>query len=180
VLLADDALKFATVDAGKLKLSLAQYALEDILETVRHTLGPRAVEKRLGLEISAPQALPTGIGDGGKITEALINLVDNAIKFTDAGEVCVQAHAADEQFVVSVRDTGPGISEADREKIFDEFYQTRSSTMRKESGTGLGLAIARYYVEAHGGRIRVESCQGQGSTFRVEFPIRFNGRVEGS
>jgi signal transduction histidine kinase len=101
-----------------------------------------------------------------------MNLVSNAIKFTDTGEVRVQATAGDGMFRVSVSDTGPGIAPADQQRIFEEFQQVDSSSTRRKGGTGLGLSIARRIVAMHGGRIWVESTPGEGSTFAFTVPIR--------
>jgi signal transduction histidine kinase len=103
-----------------------------------------------------------------------LNLVGNAIKFTDAGEVAVRVTLPDGKFVVSVADTGPGIREEDRQKIFEEFQQVDSSSTKIKGGTGLGLAIAKRIVEMHGGRIWVESTVGKGSTFFFSIPVRAN------
>ena len=116
--------------------------------------------------------LPPGHGDGRRLTQVLINLVGNAIKFTDAGEVVITAGAADGSFLLSVRDTGPGISAADQAKLFQEFQQADNAITRKKGGTGLGLAICKRIVEMHGGKIWVESKLGQGSTFAFTVPVR--------
>ena len=102
----------------------------------------------------------------------LLNLVGNAIKFTDTGEVRIAADAANGHFTVSVSDTGPGIPPEECERIFEKFRQVDSSNTRAKGGTGLGLAIARNIVEMHGGCIWVESTLGEGSTFRMELPMR--------
>jgi signal transduction histidine kinase len=107
----------------------------------------------------------------------LLNLVGNAIKFTEAGSVRIVAHRDGDAFVVSVADTGPGIAEADRQRIFEEFQQADSSTTRKKGGTGLGLSIAKRIVELHGGRIWVESTVGRGSTFSFRVPVRVERQV---
>jgi signal transduction histidine kinase len=101
-----------------------------------------------------------------------MNLVGNAIKFTDSGEVRVDVKSADGSFVVSVSDTGPGIGEKDQENIFEEFRQAQSATTQKKGGTGLGLAIAKRIVELHGGKIWVESELGKGSTFTFTLPLK--------
>ena len=116
--------------------------------------------------------MPIGFGDERRITQVLLNLVSNAVKFTDHGSVVVSASALDGFFEVSVRDTGPGIAAADQERIFEEFRQVDSSNTRNKGGTGLGLAISRRIVEMHGGHISVESTLGAGSTFRVVLPVR--------
>jgi signal transduction histidine kinase len=109
--------------------------------------------------------------DERRLTQVLINLVGNAIKFTDAGEVAIKAEANNGSFHVSVRDTGPGISAADQAKLFQEFQQADNAITRKKGGTGLGLAISKRIVEMHGGRIWVESQPGQGSTFTFTLPV---------
>ena len=136
-----------------------------------------AAEKKLALRVTVPPDLPPGRGDSRRIAQVLLNLVGNALKFTEAGEVRVEVTVADGAFVVSVADTGPGISEADQAKIFEEFQQADSSSTRKKGGTGLGLAIAKRIVELHGGRIWVESTLGRGSTFRFALPVRVERQV---
>jgi signal transduction histidine kinase len=105
------------------------------------------------------------------LTQVLINLVGNAIKFTDVGEVSVKAEANNGAFHVAVRDTGPGISAADQAKLFQEFQQADNAITKKKGGTGLGLAISKRIIEMHGGQIWVESQPGQGSTFAFTLPI---------
>ncbi|HYU17158.1 MAG TPA: ATP-binding protein, partial [Chloroflexota bacterium] len=165
-------LDLSKIEAGPLVLSLDAYSLSQVVQTVVTATESLASEKRLALRIELPPELPVGIGDDRRITQVLLHLVGNAIKFTEAGEVTLQATASDGAFVVSVRDTGPGISEDDQQKIFEEFQQVVTSSSREKSGTGLGLAIARRIVELHGGRIWVESGPGQGSTFSFTLPVR--------
>ena len=102
----------------------------------------------------------------------LLNLVGNAIKFTDKGSVAISARALDGSFVIAVKDTGPGIAPEDQRKIFEEFQQVDNSSTRQKGGTGLGLAISKRIVEMHGGRIEVESVGGEGSTFRIVIPVQ--------
>jgi signal transduction histidine kinase len=110
--------------------------------------------------------------------QVLINLVGNAIKFTDAGEVAIKAEAMNGSFYVSVRDTGPGISAADQAKLFQEFQQADNAITKNKGGTGLGLAISKRIIEMHGGRIWVESQVGQGSTFTFTLPVVVEQQVE--
>ena len=112
------------------------------------------------------------------MTQVLINLVGNAIKFTDVGEVVIKAQANNGSFQVSVRDTGPGISTADQAKLFQEFQQADNTITRKKGGTGLGLAISKQIIEMHGGKIWIDSTFGQGSTFTFTIPIRVERQVE--
>ncbi len=122
--------------------------------------------------------LPAGHGDGRRLAQVLINLVGNAIKFTDAGEIVITAGSTDGSFKVSVRDTGPGISTADQTRLFQEFQQADNTITRKKGGTGLGLAISKRIIEMHGGKIWVESQIGQGSTFSFTLPVRVERQVE--
>jgi len=124
--------------------------------------------------------LPSGHGDERRITQVLLNLVGNAIKFTDQGEVVVRAFAENGSFTLSVRDTGPGISAADQAKLFQEFQQAESEATRKKEGTGLGLAISKRIIEMHGGKIWAESDIGQGSVFTFTLPVRVERQVEGA
>jgi signal transduction histidine kinase len=112
------------------------------------------------------------------LTQVLINLVGNAIKFTDAGEVAIKAEATEGQFRISVRDTGPGISATDQAKLFQEFQQADNAITKKKGGTGLGLAISKRIIEMHGGKIWVESRPGQGSTFTFTLPVVVERQVE--
>jgi signal transduction histidine kinase len=102
----------------------------------------------------------------------LLNLVGNAIKFTDSGEVMIKAAASNGHYTLSVKDTGPGISPSDQVKIFEEFQQADASSTKTKGGTGLGLSIAKRIVNLHGGRIWVSSAPGSGSTFFIDVPIR--------
>jgi signal transduction histidine kinase len=170
--LINDVLDLSKIEAGQLVLELSDYSLQDIVQTVRSTLEPLAADKKLAFKIEVAPKLPPGRGDGRRLAQVLINLVGNAIKFTDAGEVAVKATATDGSFHLSVRDTGPGISAADQAKLFQEFQQADNSITRKKGGTGLGLAISKRIVEMHGGRIWVESVVGQGSTFSFMLPLR--------
>jgi signal transduction histidine kinase len=102
--------------------------------------------------------------------------VGNAIKFTDAGEVCIAAKATNGKFSIAIADTGPGIPASEQTQIFNEFHQVDSSNTKKKGGTGLGLAIAKRIIELHGGRIWVDSQVGKGSTFQFELPVRSEQR----
>jgi signal transduction histidine kinase len=143
-----------------------------VVHTVFTTVEPLATEKQLAFKLDIAPELPTGHGDDHRLTQVLLNLVGNAIKFTDAGEVGIKVTAADGSFSVAVHDTGPGISAADQAKLFQEFQQADNSITRKKGGTGLGLAISKRIIEMHGGRIWVDSTVGQGSTFSFTLPVR--------
>jgi GAF domain-containing protein len=170
--LINDVLDLSKIEAGQLVLALADYSLKDIVNTVFSAVEPLAEEKKLGFRIELPPDLPIGRADERRLTQVLLNLVGNAIKFTDTGEVVIQASSANGSFKLSVCDTGPGISEADQAKLFQEFQQADNSTTKKKGGTGLGLAISKRIIEMHGGQIWVESSVGQGSTFSFTLPVR--------
>jgi signal transduction histidine kinase len=170
--LINDVLDLSKIEAGLLTLSIGDYSMKEVVQTAVAEVESLAAEKRLAVAVTTPADLPRGRGDARRITQVLLNLVGNAIKFTEAGEVRVEVTAADGVYLVSVADTGPGIAEVDQQKIFEEFYQADSSSTREKGGTGLGLSIARRIIELHGGRIWLESTLGQGSTFRVALPVQ--------
>ncbi|HTE76144.1 MAG TPA: GAF domain-containing protein [Xanthobacteraceae bacterium] len=169
--LINDVLDLSKIEAGQLVLELSDYSVQDIAQTVRSTLEPLAADKKLAFKVEVAPQLPPGRGDGRRLTQVLINLVGNAIKFTDTGEVAIKAEANNGSFHVSVRDTGPGISAADQARLFQEFQQADNAITKKKGGTGLGLAISKRIVEMHGGKIWVESQPGQGSTFAFTLPV---------
>jgi signal transduction histidine kinase len=170
--LINDVLDLSKIEAGRLSLSLNDYSMEEVVQTVSTAVESLAAEKNLALKVSVPRGLAPGRGDGQRIAQVLLNLVGNAIKFTEEGEVRVEVTTSNGTFLVSVSDTGPGLSEADQQKIFEEFNQADSSTTRKKGGTGLGLSIAKRITEMHGGHIWVESSLGKGATFRFTLPVR--------
>jgi len=174
--LINDVLDLSKIEAGRLTLSLDDYSMAEIVRSVVVSVETLAAEKNLALRVAAPADLPVGFGDERRLTQVLLNLVGNAIKFTEAGEVAIEAVASDGRIRVSVSDTGPGISEADQEEIFKEFHQVDNSSTRQKGGTGLGLAIAKRIIEMHGGRLWVDSAPGRGSTFAFEVPVRVERR----
>ena len=176
--LINDVLDLSKIEAGQLVLELSDYSVQDIAQTVRSTLEPLAADKKLSFKVDVAPKLPPGRGDGRRLTQVLINLVGNAIKFTDAGEIAIKAEANNGSFHVSVRDTGPGISAADQTKLFQEFQQADNAITKKKGGTGLGLAISKRIIEMHGGKIWVESQPGQGSTFAFSLPVIVERQVE--
>ena len=115
--------------------------------------------------------LPMGISDARRLAQVLLNLVGNAIKFTDQGGVEIRAVQKGERFEIAVVDSGPGIAPADQAKIFEEFQQVDNTSTRKKGGTGLGLSISKKIVELHGGRITIGSEVGTGSTFTISIPV---------
>jgi signal transduction histidine kinase len=170
--LINDVLDLSKIEAGQLRLSLAEYALADVVRTVASSVEPLAAEKKIALRLEVPSDLPRGRGDAQRIVQVLLNLVGNAVKFTDQGEVAIAVTTAAGEFRVVVTDTGPGIPEAEQRRIFEEFHQVDNSSTRAKGGTGLGLAIAKRIVEMHQGRIWVESEPGKGSRFCFTLAVR--------
>ena len=171
--LVDGILDFAKVEAGKLELADDPFDLALLIEDVTELMAPRAQAK--GIEVSALLAadLPQLIrGDAERLRQILLNLIGNAVKFTETGGVGIRAEREGEAILVEVADTGPGIPDERLESIFEEFEQVETAHMPTSGGTGLGLAIARRLALAMGGTISVESPAGQGATFRLRLPLR--------
>ena len=170
--LINDVLDISKIEAGQLTLALDDYSLQGIVETVVASTGSLARAKGIEVRAVISPDLPIGHGDERRLTQVLLNIVGNAIKFTDTGSVEVSAKAMDGHFILAVQDTGPGIPPADRARIFEEFQQVDNSITRQKGGTGLGLSIARRLVDVHGGRIDLQSTPGVGSTFTILLPVR--------
>jgi len=176
--LINDVLDLSKMEAGQLTLTLGDYAMGEVVHAVVSAVESLAAAKKLAFKAIVPADLPPGRGDERRLTQVLLNLAGNAIKFTDSGEISIEARAVDGAFLVSVSDTGPGISEPDQQKIFEEFQQADSSSTRTKGGSGLGLSISRRIVELHGGRLWVESAPGEGSTFYFTVPLRVERPTE--
>jgi signal transduction histidine kinase len=172
--LINDVLDISKMEAGQLSLSLDDYSVESVVQSVVSATGSLAEAKGIKIKTSVPEGLPLGRGDERRLTQVLLNLVSNAIKFTDSGSVEVGVDAVNGEFNIMVRDTGPGIAPADQARIFEEFQQVDDSSTRKKGGTGLGLSISRRLIDMHGGRIGLDSTLGKGSTFSIILPIRVN------
>jgi PAS domain S-box-containing protein len=170
VTLIEQLLDLSRMEAGRLDLAAGPVDLETILEQVRQDIAPVVTAKGLELTIDLPASLPPVLGDAVRLRQVLLNLIGNAVKFTDVGSVRVSAALAAGGVAVAVRDTGIGISEEALPFIFEEFRQVDGSFTRRYGGAGLGLAIARKLAEQMGGSIDVESSLGAGSAFTVWLP----------
>ncbi|RAI41565.1 sensor histidine kinase [Rhodoplanes roseus] len=170
--LINDVLDLSKIEAGQLALTPDTYSMRAVVEQVVSATESLASAKGLALTTEIADDLPLGRGDERRLTQVFLNIVGNAIKFTEHGTVEITARAAGGQFEIAVRDTGPGIAPEDRQRIFDEFQQVDNSNTRQKGGTGLGLAISRRLIEMHGGRIALDSEVGVGSEFRVILPVR--------
>ena len=165
-------LDISKIEAGQYELNLTEYSVRSLVETVRVGTESLAREKGLALDTHVPDSLPRGFGDEQRLAQVLLNLIGNAIKFTEHGGVRIVVQAEDGDFQIAVSDTGPGIPASEQERIFEEFHQVDGTSTKAKGGTGLGLTIARRIVELHGGQISVESAIGKGSTFRLKLPVK--------
>ena len=174
--LINDVLDLSRIEAGHLEMDTEDLDLAPHVESVVEALAPLAAGKSLDLTVNLPPDLPAARGDPDRFRQILTNLMGNAIKFTESGgQVMIGAEAHDETIVVVVTDTGVGISDRHRDKIFQEFYQVDQTLVRRQGGTGLGLAIARRLARLMGGDITVESVVSRGSRFSIILP-RASGR----
>jgi signal transduction histidine kinase len=171
VALIEQLLDLSRMEAGRLELAAEPVALHTILEQVRQDIVPLVTAKGLSFAIDLPESLPPVLGDAVRLRQILLNLVGNAVKFTEAGAVDITASQTADGITVKVRDTGIGISQEALPFIFEEFRQVDGSLTRRHGGAGLGLAIARKLAEQMGGRISVESALGAGSTFTLWLPV---------
>lgn len=170
--LTDDLLKLARIEAGKLEIEFSPVNVMQLIECCAETTLLKASRKQIALEIEVPPGLPAVRGDANLLRDVLQNLLDNAIQYTSpGGRIHVSAMAREREAVIAVADTGIGIPLADQERIFERFYRVDAARSREAGGTGLGLSIAKHIVEAHGGRIWVESEVGVGSKFFFSIPL---------
>ncbi len=178
--LINDLLDITKIEAGRTELVRTLFPLEPLITETMNLLRPLAREKGLALEGEVGPGLEAVVADRGRVKQVLVNLVGNALKFTERGGVRVTANSDGDAtgVLLSVRDTGVGIAPADRERIFDSFQQGAARPVGRYQGTGLGLAISKHYVELHGGRLWMESTVGEGSAFHFTLPGALAGAEE--
>jgi signal transduction histidine kinase len=159
-------------ESGRVTLSFANLDLGRFAaETVRD-LGPVAADRQMRLEVSSPEKPVYVFADGGRLQQVLHNLIENALQYTEAGgRIHVRVGAVPGEALLSVSDTGVGIPEDDLPYVFERFFRSKRSRRANPGGSGLGLSIVRWIVEAHKGKITVESSPGKGSTFTVRLPV---------
>jgi signal transduction histidine kinase/DNA-binding NarL/FixJ family response regulator len=178
--LINDVLDLSRIEAGHLEMDTADLDLAPHVESVVEALAPLAAGKSLDLTVNLPPELPAARGDPDRFRQILTNLIGNAIKFTESGgQVMIGAEAHPETIVVVVTDTGVGIPDRHRDKIFQEFYQVDQTLVRRQGGTGLGLAIARRLARLMGGDITVESVVSRGSRFSITLPRASGAHTRG-
>ncbi len=173
--LINDILDLSKIEAGRMDVHPTPFALGQTLENIVESIMPLAREKRIDLHHDIPADLPTIQSDELRVSQVLQNLLGNAVKFTDTGEVSISVWSDQQQVFVRVADTGIGIAESDLPHIFEEFRQADGSSSRRHEGTGLGLAIAHKAARLLGGDISVQSIPGKGSTFTLVLPLRWRG-----
>jgi signal transduction histidine kinase len=170
--LINNVLDLSKIEAGRMELAVGEYVVEDVVGTVKLSLRALAASKGLDLVTSVAPDLPLCTGDGKRLTQCLMNLAGNALKFTREGRVEIRVERQDEELLFAVADTGIGIPAEQIGAVFEEFRQADATVSRDFGGTGLGLPITKKLVELHGGRIWVESEPGKGSTFFFTIPVR--------
>jgi signal transduction histidine kinase len=173
--LINDVLDLSKIEAGRMQLALGEYSVREVIEIVHVSLRSLAAEKGLDFVISVPDDLPVAYGDNGRLTQSLMNLAGNAIKFTKEGRVEIGVELVGSELIYRVSDTGIGIPKDEQENVFAEFRQVDATVTREFGGTGLGLSITKKFVEMHGGRIWIESEIGKGCTFLFAVPLRTKG-----
>lgn len=170
--LTDDLLKLSQIEADRMELEFGAISIPALIAGCVETARFRAEQKQLALKIECPDALPTALGDRNGLAEVLQNVLDNAIQYTPPErEIVISAAAKNGKIIVTVSDAGIGIPQTEQTRIFERFYRVDAARSREGGGTGLGLAIAKHIVEAHGGRIWVESEVGRGSDFHFSIPV---------
>ena len=171
--LINDILDLSKIEAGRMDLDVSTFNVALALSNAMTLVRERAQRHGIDLRQEVDPELGDIAADERKFKQILLNLLSNAVKFTpDGGRIDVSARVDDEQAVIAVRDTGIGIAAADQAVVFEEFRQVGSDYTQKHEGTGLGLALTRKFVEMHGGKIRVDSAPGKGSTFTFTIPLQ--------
>ncbi len=174
--LINDVLDLSKIEAGRMDLAPGEYLVQDAVRVVWASLGSLAAEKSLDFVTTVPEDLPPAYGDSRRITQCLMNLAGNALKFTRQGRVEIAVQRLNDVLRFRVSDTGIGIRPERIGGIFAEFQQADATIAREFGGTGLGLSITKKFVEMHGGRVWVESELGKGSTFFFSIPMRLETR----
>ncbi|MBC7813342.1 MAG: HAMP domain-containing protein [Burkholderiales bacterium] len=170
--LINDVLDISKIESGSLRLFVEESIdVREILESIVSTAGGLVMEKPVTLDLHISETLPLIRGDRQRIFQIMLNIVSNACKFTDAGIIQISARQNDDDILLAVKDSGPGIPPEDHAAVFESFKQTETG-LRHGSGTGLGMPISKNLVEAHGGRLWLESTLGEGATFYITLPIQ--------
>jgi two-component system phosphate regulon sensor histidine kinase PhoR len=178
--IVEDLLKLAEIEEKGYRLERVAVDPGELVGNVARILAPRLKEKGLALRVEAPEGMPRLNADPFLLEQMLLNLVDNAIKYTERGEIVISLAADARDGLLVVRDTGAGIPAEHLPRIFERFYVVDKSRSRRVGGTGLGLSIVKHIVQLHGGTISVASEVGRGTTFTVRLPLAASGAGSGS
>ena len=174
VLMVEELLELSRIESGEIPLALQEVPAGHILAAAVDRMKPKAERHGLSLTLDAPGSLPNINVDRNLLERAIVNLIDNAVKFTPTGgDIHVSARASDGLLTVDVLDTGEGIDQGDLPRVFERFY--KADRARRGGGTGLGLAIVKHSIEAHGGSVSAKSEPGRGSRFSFSIPARHGG-----
>ncbi len=166
----NDVLDLSQIEAGRLALHKEWVDWHEVIERALVIVRPLLAKKGIALHLSIPDDLPRIYCDRTRIRQVILNLLSNATRFTDEGSITVTVRAESQYVVISVCDTGPGISAEDASRIFEPFQQGSFQQRRDQGGSGLGLSISKQFVELHGGRMWLQSEPGRGSTFSFRIP----------
>jgi signal transduction histidine kinase len=169
--LIDDLLDITKIEAGKVEWKMEPISVAEIIERAAALTSGSFEQYGLELISEIEDGLPDIVGDKNRLEQVMINLISNAMKFTEKGSILCRARKINNEIIISVVDTGKGIPDVEQEKIFEKFKQTGTTIKGKPKGTGLGLPICKEIVKHHGGRIWVESDLGKGSTFSFTLPL---------
>ncbi len=171
--LINDLLDISRIESGRIQMEQEPISLLEIVTQRIDEIRPQADEKSIQMDLTAPESVPTILGDEARMGQVFTNLIGNAIKFTpNNGEVSIKVRVDGNLLHVEVIDTGPGIPAEERQKVFDKFYQLSDISTRKQGGSGLGLSITKSIVEAHGGKLWIDDGnQGKGSNFQFVLPL---------
>jgi signal transduction histidine kinase len=170
--LINDILDLSKIEAGRMELTPAPFHLPSALDNAVTLVRERAARHGIAMELTLDPELADLVADERKVKQVVLNLLSNAVKFTpEGGRISLKASRTDGAVEIAVSDTGIGIAREDQATIFEEFRQVGTDETRKQEGTGLGLTLAKKFIELHGGRIRVDSELGRGSTFSFTLPL---------
>ena len=168
--IVEDLLVLSELEEKGTTLELEEVHLKEMIERILKIFEPRMKEKGLNLELHVEDALPLIMADAFKLEQALINLIDNAVKYTDQGTIAISLKHLDKQVMIEIKDTGIGIPEEHIPRLFERFYVVDKSRSKRLGGTGLGLSIVKHIVLLHNGTLQVKSLPSQGTTFSISLP----------
>jgi two-component system phosphate regulon sensor histidine kinase PhoR len=163
--LVTDLVEISRIETGELKMNFEYFNIHDLLNDLFKDAHQRNSNKTLKIQLEVPDKKLFIYGDKSRLDQVIANLLSNAMRYTDQGQIRIKVMRRDNELIFSIRDTGIGISRKALSRIFERFYRTDKARDRRKGGTGLGLAISKHIIEAHGSHIYVDSLEGKGSTF---------------